>query len=122
MKRTFPATLEGLAACRAFLEENYTDPKPQIIADEIVSNIVRCSGSPDFTVEIEPASDGLKTLTMVFTDSGVPFDPTATEDPDITASAEERSIGGLGLYMVRKMSKSVGYERRGGENLLTIVL
>ena len=119
MKRNFPSTLEGLAACQAFLAEVCVDPKPQIITDEIVSNIVRCSGSPDFDVEIV---EGEGELRLIFSDRGSPFDPTKTDDPDITASAEERGIGGLGLFMVRKMSKSVVYGRRDDENVLTVVI
>jgi len=119
--RTFPATLEGLAACQEFLSGICQDPKPQIITDEIVSNIVRCSGSPDFDVDIELTEDPAE-VRLVFVDRGHPFDPTRTEDPDVTAPAEDRGIGGLGLFMVRKMSRSVAYERRGGENVLTVVI
>jgi len=119
VKQTFPCTTEGLAACQALLASVCEDPKPQIITDEIVSNIVRCSGSADFDVEIV-SGDGK--LTMVYTDRGVAFDPMGVATPDVAASLEEREIGGLGLFMVRKMSKSIGYERRGSENVLTIVI
>ena len=60
---------------------------------------------------------------MVFSDDGRAFDPTTeVAAPDITASAEERSIGGLGIFMVKKMAKSVAYERRDGRNVLTVVM
>lgn len=56
-----------------------------------------------------------------FTDSGLPFDPLAKEDPDVTLSAEERNIGGLGIYMVKKTMDDVSYEYKDGKNILTIV-
>ncbi|MDD7738856.1 MAG: ATP-binding protein, partial [Lachnospiraceae bacterium] len=55
-----------------------------------------------------------------FTDRGKPFDPLAKEDPDITLSAEERQIGGLGIYMVKKSMDEVVYEYRDGQNILRI--
>ena len=56
-----------------------------------------------------------------FTDSGIPFDPLKHTDPDITLNAEERPIGGLGIFLVRKNSSSVTYERTpAGENVFTI--
>ena len=119
MEKSFPATDAGLMACQEFLSSICESPRPQIIMDEIVSNIVRCSGAVTFSVDIDLAADGA--LTMVFKDSGRPFDPTKTEDPDVTAPLAEREIGGLGLFMVRKMSKSVAYEYKDGVNTLTVV-
>ncbi|MDY4069622.1 MAG: ATP-binding protein, partial [Lachnospiraceae bacterium] len=55
-----------------------------------------------------------------FTDRGKPFDPLAKEDPDITLSAEERQIGGLGIYMVKKSMDEVVYEYKDGQNILRI--
>ena len=53
-------------------------------------------------------------------DSGVPFDPLAKEDADITLSAEEREIGGLGIFMVKQSMDEVSYEYTEGKNVLTI--
>ena len=52
--------------------------------------------------------------------SGIPFDPTQQEEPDITLSAEERPIGGLGILLVRELMDSINYERINGENILTL--
>ena len=60
-------------------------------------------------------------LTLVFEDEGVPFDPLAKEDPDITASAEEREIGGLGILLTKKLMDDVSYKNEGGKNILTLV-
>ena len=54
------------------------------------------------------------------TDSGIPFDPLAKPDPDVTESAEKRKIGGLGIYMVKKSMDSISYQRQDGKNILTI--
>lgn len=59
-------------------------------------------------------------VAITLTDSGMPFDPLAKEDPDITLSAEERRIGGLGIFMVKKSMDSVRYERRDNENVFTM--
>lgn len=55
-----------------------------------------------------------------FWDSGIPYDPLAKEDPDVTLSAEERKIGGLGIYMVKKSMDSVEYAYIDGQNVLTL--
>lgn len=62
--------------------------------------------------------DGI--LTIVLTDEGIPFDPLAKEDPDVTLSAEERKIGGLGIYMVKKSMDHVSYERKDNKNIFTM--
>ena len=59
-------------------------------------------------------------LTMVLIDSGIPYDPLAKKDPDVTLSAEKRKIGGLGIYLVKKTMDSMTYERRDGRNIVTM--
>jgi anti-sigma regulatory factor (Ser/Thr protein kinase) len=60
-------------------------------------------------------------LKFVITDNGIPFDPTQKEDADTTLSAEERPIGGLGIFLVRQIMDDVIYERKGENNILTLV-
>jgi len=60
-------------------------------------------------------------LSFEIIDGGKPFDPTAHDDPDVTLSAEERSIGGLGIFMVRQIMDEVRYERCDGKNRLTMI-
>ena len=118
--RTFPCTEEGAIAAQAFLESVCDSPKPAIVMDEIVSNIVRCSGASGFTIRLDWEQGGIR---MTFVDDGVAFDPTKdSEEPDITSAAEDRRIGGLGIFLVKKMSKFVAYERQDGKNILTILL
>ena len=57
---------------------------------------------------------------VTFLDSGTPFDPLAREDPDVTLSAEERQIGGLGIFMTKKTMDDVSYVYRDGQNVLTL--
>ena len=57
---------------------------------------------------------------LTFTDEGVPYNPLAKEDPDITLSAEERKLGGLGIYMVKKMMDEFRYEYKDGKNIVTV--
>lgn len=59
-------------------------------------------------------------LKFIITDKGVAFDPTQKEDADITLSAEERPIGGLGIFLVRQIMDTVHYERVDGKNILTL--
>ena len=64
-------------------------------------------------------ADGLLTITIA--DCGSPFDPTGKEDPDINLPAEERSIGGLGILLVRQFMDTVTYQHTDGKNILTLV-
>lgn len=121
-EQTFPATIESMPDCQRFLDSICESPRPQIIMDEIVSNIVRCSGATAFTIRVEHVfPNGV--VSMTFEDDGSPFDPT-TEivPPDVTATAETRPIGGLGMFMVKKMSKAVSYRRENDRNKLSVTL
>ena len=70
----------------------------------------------DFNV---PLKDGK--VTLRFSDNGRPYDPTEKPDPDTTQSAEEREVGGLGIFMVKKLMDEVTYEYADGSNILTLV-
>ncbi|MBQ9418470.1 MAG: ATP-binding protein [Bacteroidales bacterium] len=64
------------------------------------------------------AADG--TATFVLTDSGTPFDPTATPPPDLTLGADDRPIGGLGIFLVGQIMDTVAYQRQDDKNILTM--
>ena len=127
--RSFPPTQDGIAAASAFLDEIFGHSGSggvrlsslHIVIDEICSNIVKHSGAKGFELDIELVSEtgGAK---LTFIDDGVPYDPLSHEDPDVTLSAAERPIGGLGIMMVRKMSQSMSYERAHDRNYLTVVM
>ena len=61
-----------------------------------------------------------KSLIFVLTDSGKEFDPTKAPDADVTLSAEERGIGGLGIFLIRQIMNKVEYQRIEGKNVLTL--
>ena len=88
-----------------------------IAAEELFVNIAHYSGSP--TAKIAITREG-PSAQITFTDSGTPYNPLEREDPDVTLSAEERDIGGLGIYIVKKSMDFVGYEHKEGHNILTI--
>lgn len=93
-----------------------------VAIDELFSNIVRY-GYPNepgpVTVKFVERSDP-KTVYIRFEDNGIPYNPLTKEDPDITLSAEERSIGGLGIFVVKKTMDDVKYKYEDGKNILTI--
>ena len=93
-----------------------------VAVEEIFVNIAHYAYAPEVgstTVQVETASEPRR-VTITFMDRGVPYDPLAKPDPDVTFSAEERQIGGLGIYMVKMSMDDVRYEYRDGQNVLTI--
>lgn len=97
--------------------------KIQISAEEIFTNIANYAypegqGTAEVMSQITE-KDGSTVMTIQFSDTGTPFDPLAMPDPDITAPAEARDIGGLGIYMVRETMDDVDYRYENGRNILT---
>lgn len=90
--------------------------------EEAVTNVMMYAYPAGETgpVEVTAERDGGR-LVFTVTDAGVPFDPTAVPDADISLGVAERPIGGLGIFLVRRIMDSVRYERRGGRNVLTLV-
>ena len=122
--RVVPA-LDRLPEVCAFLEqtllENGAPPKAvaqvNIAADELFSNIARYSGAADAAVDCRVTANR---AVIRFLDDGRPYDPTTQPEPDVSLSAEEREIGGLGIFMVKKTMDRVSYEYANGHNVLTI--
>ena len=112
---------------RSILEENQCDSpiiqmKVELAIEEIFVNIASYaypSGNGDVCILAE-VSGSPKTLTVVFKDSGIPFDPLAMKDPDITIPTAQRSIGGLGIFLVKDNMDNVEYCYSDGKNVLTI--
>jgi len=129
-KITIEAKVDNLNEVLAFVDEkleaNDCPMKVQmqidVAVEEIFVNIASYAYNPEIgpaTISCEVSEDPLE-VTISFMDSGVPYDPLAKEDPDVTLSAEERQIGGLGIYMVKKSMDNVSYEYRDGQNIFTI--
>lgn len=90
--------------------------------EEAVSNVILYAYPPgaDGLVDIE-ADIRQDSLTFVLSDSGKPFDPTAAPEADVSLNAEERPIGGLGIFLVRSIMDDVRYERVNDRNIFTMI-
>lgn len=127
---TVPAAAESIDKITEFINaelEKLDCPKKtqkqiDIAADEIFSNIAHYAyESKDGSAEIRlEKGDNPKAVTLTFTDSGIPYNPLEKPDPDVTLSADEREIGGLGIYIVKKTMDEVKYERKDGKNILSV--
>ena len=116
--------LDHVDAC---LEEADCPVKVQmqidVAVEEIFVNIASYAYAPgtgDASVGVEILEDPHR-VEITFADKGTPYDPLAREDPDVTLSAGERPIGGLGIFMTKKMMDDVTYENRDGSNILKLV-
>ena len=89
-----------------------------LAVEEIFVNIAHYSGSQEAVINCNFEKDKLE---VSFSDSGVPFNPLAKADPDLTLSAEEREIGGLGIFLTKKFMDSVSYEYKDGRNCLRMI-
>lgn len=127
---TIPAALKNLDDVNAFigniLEELECSPKTrmqiEIAVEEIFVNIANYAYNPiegSATVRLLIHEEPLS-VDIQFLDEGVPYNPLAREDPDITLGAEERGIGGLGIFMTKKTMDNVTYSYDEGKNVLTI--
>lgn len=93
-----------------------------VAVEEIFVNIANYaygSNEGPATVRVEVDSEK-KIVDITFIDNGIPYDPLAKEDPDITLDADQREIGGLGIFMVKQTMDDVKYEYRDGHNILTL--
>ena len=115
-----------LAFADTILEEAGCSAKTKmqidIAIEEIFVNIATYaypSEGGQAVIEIETDKDG-KIVKITFEDQGVPYNPLENEDPDITLPAEERPIGGLGIFLVKNIMDEVSYDYADGKNRLTI--
>lgn len=127
---TIEAKIENLDEVLGFvdgqLEELECPMKAQmqidVAVEEIFVNIASYAYAPGIgnaVVRFESSQDPAS-VTITFIDSGVPYDPVQKDDPDVTLSAEERGIGGLGIYMAKKAMDDMKYVYRDGQNILSI--
>lgn len=128
ISKIFPARRDMLNDAISFVEaglEKIDCPMKHIVqiticVEEMFVNVASyaykdCEGDVSIAIDADPDA-----VSITLTDSGVPFDPLARKDPDITLSAEERKIGGLGIYMVKKSMDTVAYRRIDGKNIFTM--
>lgn len=92
--------------------------KIQICNDEIYSNVMNYSGAS--TLDVKFALNN-EQLVLTYKDNGRPYDPCSREDPDTSLALKDREIGGLGIYMVKKMCKSLDYKYDDNHNVLSLM-
>jgi len=134
VEREFPAREDQLDNIIAFIEQEMEKLNASskittqlcIAAEEIFVNIAHYAYmdkaghvKADATMKLGiGCEDGM--VTLRFIDRGLPFDPLAKNDPDVTLSAEDRDIGGLGIFMVKKTMDNVEYKYENGQNIFSI--
>lgn len=127
---TIDATVENIEKVTAFVDEQLevlgcpskAQMQINIAIDELFGNIAHYAYNPEVgpaTVRVDVLQEPLSVV-VTFIDNGVAYDPLAKEDPDVALSAEERQIGGLGIYMVKKSMDEISYEYKEGQNILRI--
>ena len=129
--KTFPAKTESLNDVLQFVEETLEGlecpMKIQtaicVAIEEVFVNVARYAyPESDGDMKLRIGFDEKdRTVTFCMTDKGVPFDPLKKPDPDITLSAEEREIGGLGIFIAKKTMDTISYTYENGENVLTMI-
>ena len=96
--------------------------KIDLAIDELIANVANyayASGKGEVTVRFA-FDEADRMVSITFIDEGVPYDPLKKRDPDVTLSAAERQIGGLGIFLVKKTMDSMEYKRENDCNILTI--
>lgn len=127
---TVEAIIDNVPAVTRFVDEKLealecplrAQTQIDVAIDELFSNIAKYAYHPDTgpaTVRVEVEEDPMAVI-ITFIDHGVPYDPLSNEAPDITLSAEQRQVGGLGIYLVRKTMDDISYEYKNGQNILRI--
>ncbi|MDO4520253.1 MAG: ATP-binding protein [Erysipelotrichaceae bacterium] len=127
---TIDATIENIPVVTGFVDESLEElecplkaqMQIDIAIDELFGNIANYAYKPDVgpaTVRVEVEEDPLAVI-ITFIDHGRPFDPLGVSDPDTTLKADERKIGGLGVFLVKKTMDELSYEYIDGKNILRI--
>ena len=126
---TLPNDVQEVPQLNAFVDEvcetagfdMSTTMKINLAIEEAVVNVMNYAYPSDVKgdvdIDAQITDDGLK---FIISDSGTPFDPTIKAEVDTTLSAEERSIGGLGIHLIRQIMDTISYEYADGKNLLTL--
>ncbi|MBQ6365679.1 MAG: ATP-binding protein [Oscillospiraceae bacterium] len=127
---TIKALVENVPVVTAFVDEELegvncpmkVQYQIDVAVDEVFSNIAMYAYEPaqgDATIRVE-IDRNARVVSITFFDSGIPFNPMDREEPDTSLSVEEREIGGLGIFIVRKSMDEIFYEYKNGQNILCI--
>ena len=124
-----PAVLENLepmldfmvASAKAAGFEKEFLGKIRLVGEEALVNIINYAyPGAQGAMEVQCGNDGKGVYVIRIMDNGVPFDPFAKPDPDITAPVEEREIGGLGIFLIRQIMDTANYRRENNRNIMTL--
>ena len=120
IKDKAPEIIEAIMASEDMPEKMDLNLQIRLCVEEVVTNICNYAyedgaGGVMVTTKIV---DGM--LHIIFQDSGVPFNPLVKEDPDTTLSAEDRDIGGLGIFLCKQLMTEIHYEHKDTYNILTL--
>jgi anti-sigma regulatory factor (Ser/Thr protein kinase) len=124
-----PATMSSLEAFRAFVLEalgrwhfeKFLWWRVELALEEVLTNIIHYAyPQTDGDVEVGCYLDADGGFCIIVQDSGGPFDPGSREDPDVDQDLLQRPVGGLGIFLVKRMVSEMHYERRGDKNVLTL--
>ena len=124
------ATVENLERVTDFiiesLEERNCKPKiimqMELVIEELFVNVAHYAYTPNkgiCTVQKE-IEENPRAISITFIDSGMPYNPLEHEDPDTSLGVEEREIGGLGIFLVKKNVDKISYEHKDGQNVLRL--
>ena len=124
------ALLENIPVVTAFIDEQLealdcplkAQMQIDVAIDELFGNIAHYAyvpGTGDVTVRFE-YDEPARMASVTFIDQGIPFNPLTSEEPDVSLPVDERKIGGLGIFLVKKTMNSVEYRYENGNNILTI--
>lgn len=94
----------------------------QLVIEELVTNIIKYGSraAKEESIEIRLRNENGQVI-LTIADNTEAFNPLEAEEPDITLPAEERKIGGLGLFLIRKKVRSITYEYKNGLNIVEVV-
>ena len=127
---TLKAIIESIPQATSFVDEQLeaiecpmkAQMQLDVAIDELFCNIASYAygageGKATIRFDYDPAA---RRVILSFIDEGVPFNPLESDEPDVSLSAEERAIGGLGIFLVKKTMDSIKYRYENGQNILTI--
>ena len=130
---TLPAKLDSLYDSMAFVsscakEQGFSNERIseiELALEEVLVNIFKYAykeSGLDGDIEITCTLADAQSFVIEIADSGMPFDIFSAREPDVTAGIDERQIGGLGVYFVKRLMDDIKYKREAGKNILTLMV
>lgn len=124
-----PARVESLHALLTFIRTEAEKRgfsadalnRIELVAEEALVNVfVHGYAEHEGQVEVRSLTSDDPALTIEIRDKGISFDPLSIADPDVESDLAKRKIGGMGVFLIRKMTHRVSYRREGDTNILSM--